>query len=996
MKKTTLTLLIAFLSGMLHAQTLQWAKQTGNTNINDLSFSVAVDGAGNVFTTGSFTDTVDFDPGPGTFNMVSAGTEDVFISKLNATGNFVWAKRIGGKNDDTGMSIAVDDAGNVFIAGYFSASADMDPGAAVLNFTSNGFSDVFVTKLDVSGNLIWAKQMGGSGGDQGTAIAIDGSQNVYTTGVFNSTADFDPGAATFNLLSQGQEDIFISKLDASGNFMWAEDIGGIGTNIANSIAVDALGNIYTTGYFYATTDFDPGAGTFNLTPPSSGSAAFVSKLNTSGGFAWAVSYGGPFSSYAQGNGITTDALGNVYTTGTFTKTIDFDGSASTFNFTSLGNSNDVFITKLNASGNFVWAKRMGGFGLDYAYSIALDTLGEIFTTGNFDGTADFDPGANTFNLVSSGFFDVFISGLDASGNFIMAASVGGTQNDYGRDIAVDASKNIYSTGTFAGTADFDPGVTSLNLTSAGGFDDFIIKLSQGGCIIPPSCIISGNNSFCSGSSTQLCAPSGLAGYLWNTGATTQCVTANTAGIYSVTVTDANGCTSNCNMTITINPLPNVSFSGLAASYNVNASAATLTGTPSGGTFNGPGISGNTFTPSSAGVGGPYTITYSYTNGNGCSNSSSQQTTVTNCPTPARPGTISTTNGTAKVCPGDTKTYSVAVVPGAIIYTWTTPAGGNIISGQGTRIVTITYTTGFTANDFLTVVAGNNCGTSASRTLLISRNIPATPGTITGQTYGVCNLNGVVYSINNVAGMTYNWSWNVATATIAGGQGTNSVTADFSSSFTTAGIIRVSATNGCGTSAQRILTVRAYPGTPASISGSTAVCANQQGVPYSTPAVGFATNYTWSVPTGARINDGSTTSTSTTLVTAATSVTVNFATTSGNVRVRANNHCGSGSYGVLAVSFVCRDGEQLFTDELNLNCYPMPASDQLNVTFNSATTQSNSIRIFDLVGKTLLNQTNNTEAGVNKFVIDISTIASGIYILEVVNGNQKRLQKIVIE
>ncbi len=511
----------------------------------------------------------------------------------------------------------------------------------------------------------------------------------------------------------------------------------------------------------------------------------------------------------------------------------------------------------------------------------------------------------------------------------------------------------------------------------------------------PTPFISGNTSFCQGSSTQLCATAGFVSYMWSTGATTQCITVNTANTFSVTVTNGDGCNGSTSASTTINPLPNVSFTGLASSYNVNDPSATLTGSPSGGTFTGPGISGNTFTPSSAGVGGPYTITYLFTDGNGCSNSSSHQTTVTNCTPPARPGNISTTGGAAKVCSGDTKTYSVAVVSGATFYTWTAPAGGNIINGQGTRVVTINYTSGFTANDSLRVVAGNACGTGASRALLISRNVPATPGAIMGQTYGVCNLTGVPYSVNNVSGMTYNWTWSVASATIASGQGTNAVTSDFSPNFNTNGIIRVSATNACGTSSQRTLTVRAVPATPASINGSTSVCANQQGVSYSTAAIPFATNYTWTAPTGASINDG-TLPLNNPLVTTATSVTINFATTSGNVRVRANNSCGSSTYRALAVTFVCRDGEQFSGDDLNLACYPMPATDQLNVVFSSATAQTNSISIFDLVSKRLLHQTNNSVAGENKFVIDLSTIASGIYMLEVVNGDKRSLERIVIE
>jgi hypothetical protein len=255
--------------------------------------------------------------------------------------------------------------------------------------------------------------------------------------------------------------------------------------------------------------------------------------------------------------------------------------------------------------------------------------------------------------------------------------------------------------------------------------------------------------------------------------------------YTHTFTDANGCTNTSSAAgITVNPLPAVSFTGLAGSYNVSAPAATLTGNPSGGTFSGQGINGNTFSPSAAGAGGPYTITYSYTDSKGCSNSASQQTTVTSCTAPAQPGTITAAGGNTKVCPGDSKTYSIAAVAGATTYTWTTPAGGSIASGQGTTSINVNYAAGFIATGTLSVVAGSSCGNSAPRTLTITRNTPAMPGVIGGAASAVCAGTSGTYSVAAVAGIIYNWTA-PANATVASGQGTNAVTVNFSASFTSA-------------------------------------------------------------------------------------------------------------------------------------------------------------------------------------------------------------------
>jgi hypothetical protein len=455
------------------APTFQWAKGMGGPN-NDCGSSIVLDGSGNVYTTGYFSGTVDFDPGAGTFTLSSGLGNDVFISKLDALGNFIWAKNLGGSGFDNGNSIVLDGLGNVYTTGFFSGTADFDPGAGTFNLTSAGDRDIFISKLDASGNFIWAKSMGGAGRDYGNSIALDGSGNVYTTGFFfGGPADFDPGAGIFNLTSAGNMDIFISKLDASGNFIWAKNLGDVSDDEGTSIAIDGLGNVYTTGFFGGTVDFDPGAGIFNLSSVGSWDI-FISKLDSSGNFIWATSMGGAASD--QGLSILLDGSANVYTTGYYVGTADFDPGAGVFNLTCVG-FEDIFISKLDSSGNFIWAKSMGGSGTDQGFSIVLDGSDNIYTTGLFQGTSDFDPGATVFNLTSGGTEDIFISKLDSSGNFIWAESIGGAGSDGGYSIALDGPTIIYTTGAFGLTTDFDPGAGTFNLTSAGSGDVFVLKLS---------------------------------------------------------------------------------------------------------------------------------------------------------------------------------------------------------------------------------------------------------------------------------------------------------------------------------------------------------------------------------------------------------------------------------------------------------------------------------------------------------------------------------------
>src|SRR5207253_4820 len=154
-----------------------------------------------VYVTGGFAGTVDFDPGPGTTLLTSLGSLDAFVAKFSSTGALVWARQLGGTSFDQGTGIAVDGAGNVFTTGLFQGTADFDPGAGTILLTSVGSLDVFVSKLASTGALVYARQLGGTSNDQGLGIAVDGSGNVFTTGSFRGTADFDPGTGTSNLLS---------------------------------------------------------------------------------------------------------------------------------------------------------------------------------------------------------------------------------------------------------------------------------------------------------------------------------------------------------------------------------------------------------------------------------------------------------------------------------------------------------------------------------------------------------------------------------------------------------------------------------------------------------------------------------------------------------------------------------------------------------------------------------------------------------------------------
>lgn len=460
-----------------------WAKQIGGAN-NNQSFSVAVDKNGNVYTTGIFQGQVDFDPGPGTFYLNSdGGSIDIFISKIDALGNFIWAKRIGGSSFDYSYSIAISVSGDIYSTGYFVGSSDFDPGLSNFILTASGTANLFISKLDPDGNFIWAKQIGGKTTYDpiyGFSIALDAQENVYTTGQFNGTVDFDPGNSLFELTSSGISGIFVSKLNSDGNFIWANQMsGGDGDNYGISIAVDVNGNVYTLGNFNGKIDFDPGPGVYNLTAALR--EIFICKFNSNGNLIYAQ-HRGSAGGDNFGNSLVLDNQGNVYFAGKYSGIVDFDPGISTYNLISNFGTFDAFISKLDPQGNLVWAYGLGGDFDQGANAITLDKDGNLYVAGFFNFSTDFDPGPATFILTpvnSLSASDIFISKFDPSGKFLWAGQIGGSQNKNVSSISSNSNGDIYITGNFTGTTDFDPSFGIYNQISTGNNDIFLLKLGVG-------------------------------------------------------------------------------------------------------------------------------------------------------------------------------------------------------------------------------------------------------------------------------------------------------------------------------------------------------------------------------------------------------------------------------------------------------------------------------------------------------------------------------------
>lgn len=470
-----------------------WASQltsAGDFAGNGIGFTVASDGS--VYTTGDYTGTIDLDPNPSVAeNESSLGFGDIFVSKLDGNGDFVWGFSIGGTASSWGGDIVTDVSGNVYVTGSFFGTIDCDPGGgAPVNLLAGigNSGSLFICKYNSSGALLWARSFETTTSSSGfedhpASIDVDSSGNVYLTGEFYGTVDFNPAGSPFELTSDGY-DPFVAKLSTNGGFISAVQFEGGTVKEAKPVGifVDASGNVHVTASFEGSMDFDPSGSTFNLQSLGSGTYdVYVCKLNTDLGFVWARQFGGLDD--ALGISIAVDSAGSVYTTGAFKGTFDFDpgvGTANLVGSTSLDGS--AFVSKLDSSGDYVWATRVDGTSM--SYGIAVDASGNVYSTGFFTGTVDFRPAGSALPHISLGGFDAFVLHQSASdGSVISAAHFGAASNVAALDINLDGSGNFDVLGLFEGTVDFDLSSGIAELSSGGYLDVFLLEVQDGGTAI---------------------------------------------------------------------------------------------------------------------------------------------------------------------------------------------------------------------------------------------------------------------------------------------------------------------------------------------------------------------------------------------------------------------------------------------------------------------------------------------------------------------------------
>ncbi|MCA1686699.1 MAG: hypothetical protein LC745_12175, partial [Planctomycetia bacterium] len=319
---------------------------------------------------------------------------------------------------------------------------------------------------------------------ESNSVANDAAGNVYVTGSLMGTADFDPGPGVTNLSSTGGRDVFVAKYSRTGALVWARDLpGGSGSSVAQAgaVAVDASGNVFLTGSYTGTVNFDPNNranAAATLTSPQGGSDVFIAGYDPSGSLLWARDVAGTTGAVDEGYALAVDGSGGVIAAGSFANSATFGATT----LTAVGGF-ESFVTRVNASGQFLWARGTTGSGSSVAQAngVTVDGSGNVIATGFYAGRVDFDPGSGVLTLPYVGVEDVYVQKLDPSGNLVWAESIGSPDLNQGTGVAADPSGNLYVSGTFAMTANFNPGAgAAVNLTSGGYQDGFLLKLSPSG------------------------------------------------------------------------------------------------------------------------------------------------------------------------------------------------------------------------------------------------------------------------------------------------------------------------------------------------------------------------------------------------------------------------------------------------------------------------------------------------------------------------------------
>ncbi|MBP8034508.1 MAG: T9SS type A sorting domain-containing protein [Bacteroidia bacterium] len=968
MKKIITSFIFIASVAVMHAQPIirNWINPISTlAGGNMISKKVKQNSNGDLFVAGYFQGSIDLDPGVGTATFTTNGAYDVFVASYNSAGAFLGGYTFGGTGDDFVRDMDVDNSSNIYLTGEFTGSMNLGTTGSI---TSAGLKDVFVINLQYSSNSIsptWIKSFGGTGNDVGYALAKANhvlSQAVWVTGSFSGTVDFDPSVATSTLTSAGGTDIFLTRLDLSGNYISTNKYGNTYNDNAYAIAATPA-EVYITGGVIGTTVF----GSIAMAGSGNGTiieTAYIAKISTANATPMWVRSFYSIAGAARGVGIAVNPTnGDVYTVGSFDNTgMDFDPGGGYDNLSSAGGT-DGFISKLNVFGNHQWARRFGGVNNDGASSIALDTItGVSYVFGEFTGSITFSPLAPaSSSLTSVGTSnDMVLAKYTNSGAFSFSGKIGTSNTaDIASSVSVSNSGSIYLAGSTPGTNVASAGYFNFSNTPSGpiaywqfAHTSFVAKYSD--CSATTVTVAVSTQTFCPGNEISFTASNNFSTYAWSgpssytssvQNPTISVSTASMAGNYTLTATAVNGCSVISTISLTAISVSSPAFTGPASISICSGNTASLSASspgpiswfasPTGTTALTTGTVYTTPTLTSN------TSYYISTTSNGCESTRAVKT-VTVKPTPNAPVIVS---GDLVICQGSSTIIMLDVI--SSIYTVQT--GGSpvyaMVGGVNVNASSPTYYADVTVN---------GCSSFPRTVITVTVNpLPSVLSQTVSKTCSGSSNGSIALTLNNPSSYSYTWSPNVSTT--------------YSATSLAAGVYTVQIDNmGCVNTQTYNVTQHPIYNVPVNIVGGNILNFNDGYV--------GGTTFQW-----LDCNNGN--------APISGAVNAQFTpTVSGSYALVVTDVCASTS--TCTSILITGISENSLLNNITLQ--PNPASTYFTL---GNVAEGTSVNVIDVTGKVVIS--NSVIATDKTMTIETSNLSNGIYVIQLKNNGAVAQKKLVI-
>lgn len=470
-----------FLAKYTNDGNFEWAFRFGGSS-SDYGVSIAEGRNGNIFLGGNFRNSIYLDY-PANTAMITSGQDAInsFVASYTSSGVYAWGNRIGGfTNRDyqqTAKDVISDSDNNVYFTGSFNGNVDFNPSETSENLlvSTENQTNIFLSKFSESGEYLWALSLNGDNYNEGRKLAID-ENHIILGGTFSGDVDFNPSVSEDSIIVPSvynSNNIFLAKYTTNGDFVWAFNLWSNETSYITGVKIDDNGNIYLSGYSYGTIDLDPSSGS-NQFDADGDNVSFIAKYSSTGSLIWAKQI------QSTGGVVVEDIALNeqseIFLTGNFKGNAQFNATNSNGQIASSGiYDEDIFIAKFNAIGNFEWVKKIGNDENDQTSTgIALDNQSNLYITGDFRGTLDFDPSTNLAELDAGNSYDIFLAKYSSDGNFLWVNSTEGEESCYASKVTVDKNNNPFISGKFRGEIQISSSENSLNLTSNGNNTDILI------------------------------------------------------------------------------------------------------------------------------------------------------------------------------------------------------------------------------------------------------------------------------------------------------------------------------------------------------------------------------------------------------------------------------------------------------------------------------------------------------------------------------------------